>query len=688
VLRSLAAGGTSWSLLRQLREEQMEADVVHFSCMISSDWCQALWLLAAAAATDISPNAIFKTRVVKVCAPADWLSALQLLGESVRRDTILMNCAMTAFEPHGLWGLALSHLQARAAMSLMPDAVAINTAISSCPRGVWSIALHLLGGSIGDIVAISSTIAAAEWVLAMRLLSKMRPDALLPNVVCFNATLKATDASGLGAPWQRAAQLLSSMPDVAVLPDVISFTSLLRACEREGRWRLALSLLLAMRQVAVLPTTVTCGCLLNACEFAGAWQTAFLLLEEMISASLQLNIVICNTLISTCEKACQWQSALALLFNAGQFQVQPDVIGMNASLGACGCAGAWASSLDLLRRIEGPARTSVSFAGSVAACAAARQWAWAVRLLLATMENALAPDVNSFGTAVEACSALGRDFWPVAFLDELQFMAALQLSASRCPEAFGSSSGLEFGASLGDHTVERFGQGSALGCRSASFAGDARLHGPPKVETNVFHFSSAVAACEKGKAWHLAVDIFQSMSQVGILPNEVTYNSAIGACEGWSWATAIHLLDGMHRVLSCSKTSCDICMSACSRVWHVAVRFLRSMAEYGVLPNVISRSCAVHAGSPWHVAFHLLGQTASDPIAFSAALAARGPWVCALELFENLRFLRLRIDAVLCHHVATACRETGSRVGSWQHAVHICHSMSDIALLQNVVSYN
>ncbi|CAE7459837.1 unnamed protein product [Symbiodinium sp. CCMP2456] len=431
VLRSLAAGGTSWSLLRQLREEQMEADVVHFSCMISSDWCEALWLLAAAATTDISPNAIFKTRVVKVCAPADWLSAVQLLGESVQRDTVLMNCAMTAFEPHGRWWLALSHLQVRAAMSLTPDAVAINTAISSCPRGVWSIALHLLGGSIGDVVAISSTIAAAEWVLAMWLLSKMRPDALLPNVVCFNATLQTTDASGLGAPWQRAALLMSSMPDLALLPDVISFTSLLRACERDGRWRLALSLLLAMRQVAVLPSTVTYGCLLNACEFAGAWQTAFLLLEEMISASLQMNIVICNALISTCEKACQWQSALALLFNARQFQVQPDVIGMNASLSACGCAGAWTSSLDLLRRIEGPARTSVSFAGSVAACAAARQWAWTVRLLLATMDNALAPDVNSFGAAVEACSGLGRDFWPVAFLDELQFMVALQLSASR-----------------------------------------------------------------------------------------------------------------------------------------------------------------------------------------------------------------------------------------------------------------
>ena len=110
---------------------------------------------------------------------------------------------------------------------------------------------------------------------------KMRPDALLPNVVCqlprievylryfqarfplqtarnltvgrtpqtpwrctcdqgFNATLQATDVallqtpesqreralnvwdvevSGLGAPWQRAARLVSSMPDLALLPE-------------------------------------------------------------------------------------------------------------------------------------------------------------------------------------------------------------------------------------------------------------------------------------------------------------------------------------------------------------------------------------------------------------------------------------------------------------------------------------
>ena len=106
-------------------------------------------------------------------------------------------------------------------------------------------------------------------------------------------------------------------------------------------------------------------------------------------------------------------------------------------------------------------------------------------------------------------------------------------------------------------------------------------------------------------------------------------------------------------------------------MWSAAAALF--MPTLGVYVRPVGKSVEVWAcsrmlalvicfeGSPWDVAFHLLGQTASDPIAFTAALATRGPWVYALELFENLRFLRLRVDAVLCHHVAAACRETGSR---------------------------
>ena len=42
---------------------------------------------------------------------------------------------------------------------------------------------------------------------------------------------------------------------------------------------------------------------------------------------------------------------------------------------------------------------------------------------------------------------------------EAQERSSLVGAAFAGPEAFGSSSGSEFGASLGDHTVERFGQG-------------------------------------------------------------------------------------------------------------------------------------------------------------------------------------------------------------------------------------
>ena len=92
VLRKRALEGTAWSLLRRLCDEEMEADVilglsyslvshaenvvscaccryvrfclkmlkclrVHFSCIITPDWCQALWLRTALAASAIAPNA-------------------------------------------------------------------------------------------------------------------------------------------------------------------------------------------------------------------------------------------------------------------------------------------------------------------------------------------------------------------------------------------------------------------------------------------------------------------------------------------------------------------------------------------------------------------------------------------------------------------------------------------------------
>ncbi|CAE7234668.1 unnamed protein product [Symbiodinium natans] len=422
VLRKRALEGTAWSLLRRLCDEEMEADVVHFSCIITPDWCQALWLRTALAASAIAPNVILETRLVTSCAHANWLAAVQLLreAESIQRDAVLLNSAMTALE--GRWWQALAHLQTSAALSCTPDAVALNTAISSChARGVWTLALHLLGvsGNLVDLITLSGAIASAQWLLAVCLLSEMSPAELIPNTICFNAALRAFEAPGL---WRRAAGLLKSMRPFMVLPDVVSFTSLLRACEKDGRWRLALSLLPVMRQVTILPNAVTYGCILNACEFAGAWRTALLLLSEMVSMKQLLNNVICNTIISTCEKACQWQSALAFLSEMRRFQVRLDVVGINASLRACGSGDAWPWSLELLRQIDIRGRTNVSFAGAVAACAVANKWAWSLRLLLAMLEDALVPDVNSFGDVAEVCGRLGFDIWSVTVLDKLQTM--------------------------------------------------------------------------------------------------------------------------------------------------------------------------------------------------------------------------------------------------------------------------
>ncbi|CAE7234664.1 unnamed protein product [Symbiodinium natans] len=134
------------------------------------------------------------------------------------------------------------------------------------------------------------------------------------------------------------------------------------------------------------------------------------------------------------------------------------------------------------------------------------------------------------------------------------------------------------------------------------------------------------------------------------------------------------------------------------------------MAEEAVLPNVTSYSISIMV-SPWHLAFHLLGNSPTiDVIAFSAALLALGgklpsigswpgfapetptlaQWPRALVLFAQLGLLGLRADQAFMHQLASINRGSrgNRRVGSWQHAVHAVHSMTALALLQNVISYN
>ena len=48
---------------------------------------------------------------------------------------------------------------------------------------------------------------------------------------------------------------------------------------------------------------------------------------------------------------------------------------------------------------------------------------------------------------------------------------------------------------------------------------------------NVITYSALISAFEKGKHLDLALEVFASMEQHGVVPNGITYNAFSNACE-------------------------------------------------------------------------------------------------------------------------------------------------------------
>jgi pentatricopeptide repeat domain-containing protein 1 len=63
------------------------------------------------------------------------------------------------------------------------------------------------------------------------------------------------------------------------------------------------------------------------------------------------------------------------------------------------------------------------------------------------------------------------------------------------------------------------------------------------ITPNVFSYSAAISACEKGSQWENALELLREMDKCGITPNVVSYNATISAFEkGGQWEKALKLL--------------------------------------------------------------------------------------------------------------------------------------------------
>ncbi|CAJ1339016.1 unnamed protein product [Effrenium voratum] len=180
------------------------------------------------------------------------------------------------------------------------------------------------------------------------------------------------------------------------------------------------------------------------------------------------------------------------------------------------------------------------------------------------------------------------------------------------------------------------------------------------VETNNFHYSAAMSACEKSGDWQLALSLLAEMQEL-MDPNAVSVNVAISACEkGCRWQWAMHLLDFM-------------------------------TPNWALERDVVSYTSAMNAytkGSHWPLVFHLLHTMDAKPNArsFNAAIGAAvkgGRWQLAQSTLEAMIATRQLPNIISFNAAISSCESQNM----WQEALAVLRGMRQHAIPPAAISF-
>lgn len=160
---------------------------------------------------------------------------------------------------------------------------------------------------------------------------------------------------------------------------------------------------------------------------------------------------------------------------------------------------------------------------------------------------------------------------------------------------------------------------------------------------SVFAVNSLIAACGRGGRADMAMEVFYEMGEYGLRPDNLSYRSAIMACN-----QAEH-----EQRRSWRQKSSERNLNEEFEWWECAISLLRRMKESGLRPDTPTLSSAIsacEAAGQWQLALGILQSAMHDEsdefdnglnlYCFNAAIAAcekGGAWVEALEIYERMK---------------------------------------------------
>mmetsp|Transcript_85716 Transcript_85716/g.260170 ORF Transcript_85716/g.260170 Transcript_85716/m.260170 type:complete len:155 (-) Transcript_85716:62-526(-) len=108
---------------------------------------------------------------------------------------------------------------------------------------------------------------------------------------------------------------------------------------------------------------------------------------------------------------------------------------------------------------------------------------------------------------------------------------------------------------------------------------------------DVVAYDAAMSACERGRAWSWALQLFEDLRPARLEPTLITYNTAISACDKASrWAQALALLAASGQCgQGPSVVGFGAALSACTRAerWLLGLSLLDQMRQHSIRANAV-----------------------------------------------------------------------------------------------------
>ncbi|CAE7760588.1 unnamed protein product, partial [Symbiodinium microadriaticum] len=304
---------------------------------------------------------------------------------------------------------------------------------------------------------------------------------------------------------------------------------------------------------------------------------------------------------------------LCILSSLEAAEVQQTTICYNSALSALLRAGLWQLCLELLSAMRESERELpldiVSFTIAIQACDEGGRWDGVLQLLGCMRPAEIQPDVMSFNLSVHANAH--RWYGALQLLSDALFLRIR-------PNL------LSFHSILGPELGWR---------RMLDLLGLLQLQ---NLEPTTVTFNAALAACAQEGGWHHAQLLFQRVrgGAKGVLPDPISFNSAMRACQldRWRWSSDLFwTMQLAGNLPDCISLTASIMAKGRGMQWLLAAECLDAKRGPAILPNVITFTAAV------------------------GACDAAGAWLAALAMLNTMALSTVERDAMSQNWETSTC---------------------------------